>query len=1078
MPFMYGIKFRLQLLLLSSIILVLAVVGIALAQLIEQFHLGAAQQQFDRAFAAVNEELALREVQMQNNLRTLVQRDDLISSVNMIHQYATVENYQPLIYDVEKQHIADILRNQARAGDVGQLAVYDGRGSLLAFFSTAEAPVSGYVSWQDRLPVVYLRAEQGASAWQRGPLPQTLELERDPAQRSAPMRYRRSDHGFVQETAQPVVRAYPDGSMVSVGAVTATNFVTQDFAEAIQHKSGVEFAVLFDDGSRLGALHDVLVNQMGAAPLLREDGTQAVLPPEHADYFLSVRLLPLEREAKAYMVVAARKAVVQSEIRRTQTVLLAVLLLSALVIIPVGTWAANRAISRPVHRLVEGAEAIEHGDYGRRVAVESRDELGRLGNAFNGMAEAVQSREHALRESERLYRLLVDNLPQRVFFKGTDFSYVSCNRQYADDLGVAQDDIRGKTDFDFFPRELAEAYRSSDRQVLDSGGLDEREEPYLKNGETLYIHTVKTPLRDEQGNIMGILGIFWDVTAQRALETQLRQAAAVFESTAEGVVIIGVDGRIVAVNNAFVAITGYAQQEVSGETLAFLHADTEEAARFQAVWPQVHQTGQWQGEARARRKDGEAFPQWLTVSAVRDERGAVTHYVLVFTDITVLKRSQQQLDHLAHHDPLTDLPNRVLFNMRLTHALSHARRSNRRAGVLFIDLDRFKDVNDTLGHPVGDMLLQQVAHRFQKGMRETDTIARTGGDEFIVIVEEADTSNDLAHVAQKLLDVFQETFHIGGNDIHLGASIGISVFPDDGADAETLVKNSDIAMYRAKERGRNNYQFYTAALTANAVERFQLETALRQALDRDELLLYYQPKVSLADGKPYAVEALVRWRHPELGLVAPDRFIPLAEDTGLIQPIGVWVLRTACKQMKQWLDQGLPLEHVAVNLSGVQILRGGIVTTVWQVLQETGLAPQHLELEITESVIMEHAEETIRVLDELRELGVTLAIDDFGTGYSSLSYLKRFPIDTLKVDRSFVQDIPDDANDAAIIRAVIALGRSLQLDIVAEGVETAEQQAFLLQEGCATAQGYLFSKPVPASWITESLQKGGGTRQT
>ncbi|MEW6646231.1 MAG: EAL domain-containing protein [Pseudomonadota bacterium] len=650
-------------------------------------------------------------------------------------------------------------------------------------------------------------------------------------------------------------------------------------------------------------------------------------------------------------------------------------------------------------------------------------------------------------------------------------NYVSCNRQYADDLGVATEAITGKSDFDFFPAELAEAYRSVDRQVIASGELDEREEPYVKDGETRYIHTVKTPLRDERGRTLGLLGVFWDVTAQREVDAQLRQAAAVFESTAEGVMIIGVDGRIVAVNNAFVAITGYSQDEALGKTITLLHADAEGDTLFQGVWPQVHQTGQWQGEARARRKNGESFPQWITVSAVRDERGAVTHYVLVFTDITVLKRSQQQLDHLAHHDPLTDLPNRVLFNMRLTHALSHARRNGQRVGVLFLDLDRFKDVNDTLGHPVGDALLQQVAQRFQQRMRETDTIARTGGDEFIVIAEDVAAASDLAQVAQKLLDVFQETFHVGGSDIHLGASIGISLFPDDGDDAETLVKNADIAMYRAKERGRNIFQFYTAALTANALERFQLEVALRQALERDEMVLYFQPKVNLADGKTYAVEALVRWRHPELGLVAPDRFIGLAEETGLIQPIGAWVLRTACRQMKQWLDMGLPLEHVAVNLSGVQILRGGIVTTVWQVLQETGLAPQHLELEITESVIMGHAEETIRVLDELRALGVSLAIDDFGTGYSSLSYLKRFPIDTLKVDRSFVRDIPNDANDAAIIRAVIALGRSLQLDIVAEGVETAEQQAFLLQEGCTTAQGYLFSKPVPGNWITESLQK-------
>ncbi|GAB4290519.1 MAG: hypothetical protein Kow0096_04040 [Thiohalomonadaceae bacterium] len=1071
MAFIYGIKFRLQLLLLSSIVLVLTVVGIALSHLSEQFHITTAQQQFGEVFSTVDADLRLREMHLQNNVRALVQRDDLIAAVNMIHQYATVEDYQPLIYDVEKQRLADMLRNQARAGEVGQIAVYDGRGDLLAFFSAADAAVSGFVSWEAGAPVVYLRDEAGDGAWQRGVLPQTLELRRDADDLPATMAYRRCLRGFVQETVQPVLRTYADGSRFTVGLVSATNFFRQEFAAAMQQRSGVDFAVLFDDGARLGGLHTILVTQLDAVPLLRRAGETVRVDLAHDDYFLAARLLPLERQARAYLVAAVEKTVVQGEIRRTQLALLGVLALSALVIMPVGTWLANRTISRPVDHLVDGAEAIERGDYGHRVEVASRDELGRLGRAFNGMADAVQSREQALRDSERLYRLLVDNLPQRVFYKDTGLNYVSCNRQYADDLGIAAEAITGKSDFDFFPAELAEAYRSVDRQVIASGEPDEREEPYVKDGETRYIHTVKTPLRDERGRTLGLLGIFWDVTAQREVDAQLRQAAAVFESTAEGVMIIGVDGHIVAVNNAFVAITGYSQDEALGKTIALLHADAEGNTLFQGVWPQVHQTGQWQGEARARRKNGESFPQWITISAVRDERGAVTHYVLVFTDITVLKRSQQQLDHLAHHDPLTDLPNRVLFNMRLTHALSHARRNGQRVGVLFLDLDRFKDVNDTLGHPVGDALLQQVAQRFLQRMRETDTIARTGGDEFIVIAEDVEAASDLAQVAQKLLDVFQETFHVGGADIHLGASIGISLFPDDGDDAETLVKNADIAMYRAKERGRNIFQFYTAALTANALERFQLEVALRQALERDEMVLYFQPKVNLADGKTYAVEALVRWRHPELGLVAPDRFIGLAEETGLIQPIGTWVLRTACRQMKQWLEMGLPLEHVAVNLSGVQILRGGIVTTVWQVLQETGLAPRHLELEITESVIMGHAEETIRVLDELRAIGVSLAIDDFGTGYSSLSYLKRFPIDTLKVDRSFVRDIPNDANDAAIIRAVIALGRSLQLDIVAEGVETAEQQAFLLQEGCTTAQGYLFSKPVPANWITESLQK-------
>ncbi|MEW6646232.1 MAG: HAMP domain-containing protein [Pseudomonadota bacterium] len=420
MAFIYGIKFRLQLLLLSSIMLVLMVVGVALSHLIEQFHITTAQQQFGEVFATIDAELTLQETHLQNNVHILVQRDDLIAAVNMIHQYATVEDYQPLIYDVEKKRLADMLRNQARAGEVGQIAVYDGRGDLLAFFSAADAAVSGFVSWEAGAPVVYLRDEAGEGTWQRGVLPQTLELRRDADDMPAAMSYRRCLRGFVQETVQPVLRTYADGSRFTVGLVSATNFFRQDFATAMQQRSGVDFAVLFDDGARLGGLHTILVTQLDAVPLLRRAGETVRVDLAHDDYFLAARLLPLERQARAYLVAAVEKTVVQGEISRTQLALLGVLALSALVIMPVGTWLANRTISRPVDHLVDGAEAIERGDYGRRVEVASRDELGRLGRAFNGMADAVQSREQALRDSERLYRLLVDNLPQRVFYKDTE----------------------------------------------------------------------------------------------------------------------------------------------------------------------------------------------------------------------------------------------------------------------------------------------------------------------------------------------------------------------------------------------------------------------------------------------------------------------------------------------------------------------------------------------------------------------------------------------------------------------------------------------------------------------------------
>ncbi len=1070
MPFTSGIKFKMQLLLVSSITLALALVGASLSYFIERYHFNAAQNSFTRTFAVIGEELGQREAQLKSVAAGLARRDDIIASVNMIYQYSSPGDYDPLIYDAEKRRLVQTLRNQANVTGISQLAVYDGRGGLMVFYR-AEPVVSGHTSFQRGHMLLY--RQDGGDQWMEGELPSTVAPRRAQPGPAMTASFVRMGRGFAIEVAAPILRQYPDGSAVSVGQVVTTDFIGESFVDLIRHKTNTDFAVLFDDGSRLGGLNKVVVGQLSGAPALRATAeSQGVAAIAHPDYFLTARLLPLANGAKAYLVAAIERNVVSAEAEHTELLLLLVLLLSALIMVPLGTWVAGRTVSAPVRELISSLDAIERGDYERRAVVNRKDELGRLANAFNEMAATIKNREQALQDSERKYRLLVDNLPQSIFHKNTDSVYVSCNKQYADQLGIAPEEIVGKDDFDFFPVELAEEYRAIDREVMRTRQINEREEPFVRDGKTYYIHTVKTPLQDEQGRIIGILGIFRDVTEHREILAQQRQAAAVFESTAEGVMVVDVGGHIVAVNRAFSSITGYAESEVLGQNPRLLHVSTDDDALYQSIWPLVHQTGQWQGETQARRKSGESFPEWLTVSAVRDERGAVTHYVMVFTDITVLKRSQEQLDHLAHHDPLTDLPNRVLFNMRLTYALSHARRNDQRVGVLFLDLDRFKNVNDTLGHPVGDALLQQVAQRFRVRMRDADTIARTGGDEFIVIAEELGSPDDAAQVAQKLLDSFSVPFRVGSSDIHLGASIGISLFPEDGPDVETLVKNADIAMYRAKDRGRNNYQFYTSELTTNAMEKFRLEAALRHALERDELVLYYQPKVRLSDGAVFGVEALLRWRNTELGLVTPDRFIPMAEDTALIIPIGEWVMLSACRQMRSWLEMGLPLQQVAVNLSGVQILRGNVVGTVARALEESGLDPRHLELEITESVLMEHAEETIRVLDELRGLGVSIAVDDFGTGYSSLSYLKRFPIDALKIDRSFVQDLPADQNDEAIVRAVIALGRSLQLGIIAEGVETVAQRDFLLREGCDSAQGYLYSKPVPASWISEHLQSG------
>jgi len=464
------------------------------------------------------------------------------------------------------------------------------------------------------------------------------------------------------------------------------------------------------------------------------------------------------------------------------------------------------------------------------------------------------------------------------------------------------------------------------------------------------------------------------------------------------------------------------------------------------------------------------YPQWLTINVIHSDDGEIDNYVAVFSDISTIKQSEERLQHLAHHDALTNLPNRLLLRDRLEHAIDHARRNGHTVAVLFLDLDHFKSINDSLGHPVGDQVLQGVAERLVGCVRQDDTVARLGGDEFVVLLEQVGGLEHAGKVTKKVLDLFTNPVVVDKHEISISSSIGVSLYPRDGNDVDSLLKHADAAMYRAKDKGRNTSQFYTEELSSDAFERFLLETSLRRAVQEKQFMLYYQPQFSLRSGRLVGTEALVRWQHPDLGLISPARFIPLAEEIGVINSLGEWVLFEACQQMKTWSDAGFPGYQIAVNLSGLQVKRGDIVETVERVLAETGLTPSALELEITESFIMGQTEESIKILEALRSIGVTLAIDDFGTGYSSLSYLKKLPINKVKIDRSFVKDIPMDSNDEAIARAIIALAHSLQLGMVAEGVETEAQQGFLRSQRCDQAQGFLYSKPVPAEEFFRQLQ--------
>nr|VVN24622.1 hypothetical protein PS652_04510 [Pseudomonas fluorescens] len=566
-----------------------------------------------------------------------------------------------------------------------------------------------------------------------------------------------------------------------------------------------------------------------------------------------------------------------------------------------------------------------------------------------------------------------------------------------------------------------------------------------------------------------MLTIARDITERHLMQEKLQLAATVFENTAEGVLITDTDQRISAVNRAFSEITGYSEFEALGQTPRLLASGQHDSAFYVAMWHQLTAEGHWQGEIHNRRKNGEIYPSWLTISAVRNSERVITHFVAVFADISSLKHAQAKLDYQAHHDPLTGLPNRTLFESRLQAALNCAQASKRQGAVLFLDLDRFKHINDSLGHPVGDLLLKGIAQRLKEQVRDIDTVARLGGDEFIILLPGLHQPSDAEHIAHKLLACFGAPFQAGEHEFFTSASIGTSLYPQDGTDVASLIRNADAAMYRSKAKGRNRVESYTRDLTAQASERIALEHELRRAIERNELSLCYQPKFSLKTQSLVGAEALIRWTHPGFGDVPPEHFIPLAEENGMILQLGDWVLEQACRQMQDWKRSYLAFGPLSVNLAGAQLRQPSLVKRIEQLLKTHQLKAGDLQLEITENFIMSQAEEALAILHQLKHLGVQLAIDDFGTGYSSLSYLKRLPLDILKIDQSFIRGLPDDPHDAAIARAIIALGRSMQLTIIAEGVESQAQQQFLAAEGCEQIQGYIVSLPLPAEEFAKTF---------
>lgn len=608
------------------------------------------------------------------------------------------------------------------------------------------------------------------------------------------------------------------------------------------------------------------------------------------------------------------------------------------------------------------------------------------------------------------------------------------------------------------------------RGVFLEGGRRELEvRRRRKSGEIFWASLQLTLSRDPTGAPDGIIGFVADITARIEAEKAMRLQSRIFEHSAESILVTDAGWRIVAVNAAFTRLTGYASAEAAGRTPDFLRPDRHPPHFYTALWRRVEQEGTWHGEVWTRRKDGTAVPCWASISLVRDKDGQISNYFSTFTDITERKAAEERIHYLAYYDGLTGLPNRTLLYKLVDQALGEARRNRLHGAILFLDLNRFKPINDSLGHGVGDRLLQAIAARLRQAVRDEDVVARIGGDEFVVALFDISRREHAAVVAQKLIAALDPPFHIDGHELKIGVAIGISVYPRDGAATEPLLRMADIAMYRAKEGGQDGYRFYSREMNQRALERLRIESGLRHGIEQNELLLHYQPKVDIASGRIVGVEALVRWQHPEHGLMSPDQFIPIAEESGLVVQLSAWVLEAALRQARAWQDAGLTGVKIAINLSA-RDFSPDLADRLKALFARHAVSPALIELEITEGMLTHSSAAVIAMMDSLTALGVSLALDDFGTGYSSLAYLKRFPIDTLKIDRSFVTGIPQDGNDCAIAGAIIGMAQRLGHRVIAEGVETRAQLEFLKGLGCQEFQGQLFSPPVTAARFATLLQ--------
>ncbi|MBR7631690.1 EAL domain-containing protein [Janthinobacterium lividum] len=731
-----------------------------------------------------------------------------------------------------------------------------------------------------------------------------------------------------------------------------------------------------------------------------------------------------------------------------------------------------RQIALPIRRLARVAQEVrETGDHSLRAVWDSEDETGRLVSAFNTMLQQLDFQRMAQQElvasasAADAQRQLVDAIPIPLMVTSIPHHQVLHANQAAHAW-------QGGLELDPWVGGMSPQARSRFFQRLsDLGAVDEFEVCWSGSGTPTWA-LISARLIDYQGQ-RAVLSTFTPINKMKLMESRLELWAKVFEASAESLIVMDAGMRIITVNQAFRRHSLYDMVELIGKRPAFLLAPDNSPEQLDSLRRTLARRGYWQGEIRVQRKSLESYPAWLVMNAVRDLDGVTTHFIASSLDISERKASERQIEHMAHHDALTGLANRHVSNLRLAAAIAQARRSGEKVGVLFVDLDRFKHVNDALGHHVGDALLQSVSARLLQLVREGDTVSRLGGDEFVVILNGiGDAASIAALLDTRLIPAMRQPHQVEGNELYVSCSVGVAIYPDHGGDMDTLMRHADAAMYQAKSGGRDHARMFTPQMQEQQLQQLHLESDLRHAIERQELVLYYQPRIDAKSSRLNGVESLIRWQHPQHGLIAPDSFIPAAEESGLIVSIGAWVIREACRQQVAWREAGAGDIAVSINLSAIQLKSGGLVATLREVLREFPVTPGQIEFELTESILMDNVDDTIATLHAIKALGFALSIDDFGTGYSSLNYLCRFPLDKLKIDMSFVQDIHGSPQNLAVTKTIIGLGHTLGLTVTAEGVESAADADVLRHAGCDELQGYYFARPMPQAhfmaWLAQT----------